>query len=71
MAIPASEHCNPCDNAAFVGRRHVHQRPDRCDRPLYGGDFFCACTQAGALIRPARHSGPLPGAGTPPSALLP
>lgn len=43
MAIPATEHCNPCENADFLGRPHPHPKGSMCNRRMYRGDFFCDC----------------------------
>ena len=49
MAIAATEHCNPCDNADFEDKPHRHFAPDMCMRPMYKGDFFCACTEKNVI----------------------
>jgi hypothetical protein len=43
MAIPASESCNPCENADAAGTYHAHPKGVSCDRRMYRGDFYCAC----------------------------
>ena len=61
MAIPASEHCNPCDNADAKGSRHAHAKGVMCERQMYDGDFFCDCIaqnvpDAIEATRPVRRS---------------
>jgi hypothetical protein len=51
MARPATEHCNPCDNAEMAGRPHLHLYPDYCGRSMYRGDFYCACRSQTAEVR--------------------
>jgi hypothetical protein len=63
MAIPASEHCNPCENADVKGARHAHRKGVMCNRRMYGGDFFCDCVawnvpDAIEAVRPAGRSRP-------------
>lgn len=55
MALPATEWCNSCDNADWLGKPHKHNGV--CMRRMYKGDFYCACPNGRPIAFLTRSDG--------------